>query len=203
MTSNTIKRDQINNNTSNKTFHRFFNSLSNIPMLDTSHLVDDSFYKTTYREDFVKKNRLYERKIDRPADFSVYSKPYDYKELSAKLCEKGKQTGENMNMNMNNLNEFSSDSFNSKLSKSAYWNDTRDPEAIGLYDSNSETRSSFNGHFHVYQRPVIPSYIKRDQFYQTNAEKSIGFLRTDQGILIPNVPDTARKGKFKFSYKIY
>lgn len=195
--------DSISENRSTKktpgSKHRFFNSLSNIPMLDTSHLADESFYKTTYREDFVKKNRLRERKIERPDDFSVYNKhAYDYKELSNKLAEKNKETTTTTTTTTTGNNEFASDSLlsssSNKLSKSAYWYDSRDPEAMGIYDSNTETRSSFNGNFHVYQRPHIPQYIKRDNFYQTNAERNIGFLRTEQGILIPTVPDTSRKG---------
>lgn len=170
---------------------RFFNSLSNIPMLDLTHLVDESFYKTTYREDFIKKERLGEKKTEKPADFSVYSKPYDYKELSTKLSERK----QHQLSKKDDENDFPSDSSNN-MSKSAYWLDSRDSESSGLFDTSTETRASFNGNFHVYKRPVIPSFIKRDQFYQTNSERNLGFLRTEQGVFIPAVPDTSRKGNF-------
>lgn len=164
----------------------YFNTISNIPMLDLSHLVDESFYKTTYREDFVKKDRLREKRADKPTDFSIYSRPYDYKQLSEKLTER--------NQNRNNQeNDFSSDSTNT-LTKSGYWYDSRDPETSGLFDSSTETRASFNGNFYVYKRPVIPAYVRRDHFYQTNSEKNLSFVTNEQGLLIPTVPDSYRKG---------
>ncbi len=34
----------------------------------------------------------------------------------------------------------------------------------------------------LYKRPQIPPYIKRDNFFQTNAEKNISYLQTHTGV---------------------
>src|SRR5579883_1295300 len=100
----------------------YFNSLSKIPMLDLSHLVDESFYKTTYRENFTPKDRTAELpKPEKPNDFNLFSKntTKKYEQQSPKRLE--------------------------TAVKSTYWFDSRDPDSSCLFDSSTESRSSFNG----------------------------------------------------------
>lgn len=72
-----------------------------------------------------------------------------------------------------------------------------------INDLNSDSYSQ------LYKRPQIPPYIKRDNFFQTNAEKNISYLQTHTGVF-PFVKNRDYKRKlngcdatFYFSFNLF
>ena len=66
---------------------------------------------------------------------------------------------------------------------------------------NSEFMSGDEGFFSAhYKRPMIPAHIKRDQCYQSNAERNISFLHTVYGI-VPYVPSQVKPSNLFFCLK--
>ena len=67
---------------------------------------------------------------------------------------------------------------------------------------NSESLTADSGFFSShYKRPTIPAHIKRDDYYQSNSERNIGFLHTVYGI-IPYVPSKVKPSN-KLIIKIF
>jgi len=155
----------------------YFNSISNIPMFDQVKLNDRSHFHTTYRQEFSKKRNILESiENNKPVGFSTYHS-YDYRSLTDRM---------KANNNQNNRNRFadqftnSTGEFNSASTESFSGNN--------LNDLSTESRFSFNGSMNVYQRPKIPTYIKRDNYYQSNAERNISYIHTYNGMIMPYVP---------------
>lgn len=126
--------------------------MSHIPMFDQVKNSGKSFYKTTYGEDFEKKERLQDlsRQIKIP-DFTI-NNAYDFNELSDKLVQR-----------------------------------------------NSANVSSYFNESKFYKRPHIPDYIKRDNYFQTNAEKNIEYVQTVKGLM----PVMKSSSKEKLNYLDY
>lgn len=169
---------------------RYFNTLSNIPMLDKGHLVDKSFYKTTYNQEYTSKKRFQEDKVDKIPDFSVYNS-YDFRELQERLQNKNNNNNKSSEHIEPDSSQFNSGSFIN--AESIYYS----PSHNSLNDLITESRYSFGGanNIYPYKKPTIPSFIKRDHFFQTNAEKNIKYLSTYTGGLLPIVPSTVKRGK--------
>lgn len=133
----------------------YFNTLSNIPMFEQGHITNRNFYKTTYKDEFQKKNRFLDNpRLFKPIDFSV-TQSYDFKSLSEKLEDRN---------NNENSNRFLNNKFQIK---------------------------------NPYKTPEIPSYIKRDNFFQSNSEKNVAYLHTHTGGLYPIIPSDEEKQEIK------
>ena len=152
----------------------YFNKLSSLPMFESGSVNSKSFYNTTYRDEYQKKNK-HLKDISNSNSNNNNSKlvkslnnydSYDYKELSQRLDEKNKNLSDNFFIRQN---------------------------VKGLTRNNSitETKYSyadFDKDFdNAYKRPAVPSYIKRDNTYHTNAEKNITFIQAHNGNLVPSV----------------
>ncbi|RNA33411.1 hypothetical protein BpHYR1_048502 [Brachionus plicatilis] len=139
----------------------YFNTLSNVPMFEQGHITNRNFYKTTYSDEFQKKNRFVDNpKLFKPLDFSV-TQSYDFKTLSEKLEDKNNQE--------QNSHEISNNRF-------------------------------LNNQFQManpYKTPMIPSYIKRDNFFQSNSERNVAYLHTHTGGLYPIIPSDEEKQEIK------
>jgi hypothetical protein len=169
---NILKTDKMQSKKENI----YFNSISNIPMFDQVKLNDRSHFNTTYRQEYSKKKNILEpMENTKPVGFSTYHS-YDYKSLT-----------DRMKANNNNHRNKFTDQFTNSIGEfnSA---STESFSGSNLNDLSTESRFSFNGSMNVYQRPKIPNYIKRDNYYQSNAERNISYIQTYNGMLLPYVP---------------
>lgn len=154
---------------------KYINSISGIPMFEQGSVTGKYHYNTTYLDEYSKKKKLNDNQIPNLPEFSTYQN-YDYKLLSEKLENRNRTDMDPVRENRI-INQYQSNSNSS------------------LNDLTTETRTSFNGDINVYHRPKIPAYIRRDNFYQTNAEKNVAYLRAHDGTLLPFVPtEEERRG---------
>lgn len=147
--------DKFDFNNEKKISKKMVNSLSQIPMFDQIKYSGEGFYKTTYSVQFPAKERFFGKDIE--------TNPYDYQGLSARLA------------NRNDRNSFSSRPMSHQASDNSNPNVMRSESYNSLNDSSDSYQQ-------LYKRPQIPPYIKRDNFYQTNAEKNISYLQTHTGV---------------------
>ncbi|CAF0853662.1 unnamed protein product [Brachionus calyciflorus] len=138
----------------------YFNTLSNIPMFEQGQITNRSFYKTTYNDEFQKKNRYTDNPgLFKVPDFSI-THSYDFKTLSEKLDDKN--------------HDYSKNRFISK---------------------------PLNQLPNPYKTPEIPSYIKKDNYFQSNSERNVGYLHTHTGGLLPIIPSTEEKKEIQNEMK--
>ena len=147
---------EYDKNDERKFSRKLVNSLSQIPMFDQIKYSGEAFYKTTYGEQFPAKERFFGKDID--------SNQYDYQGLSARLANK------------NDRSSFSSRPKSHRNSDYSIQNSLRSDSFNTVNDLNVDSNQQ------LYKRPQIPPYIKRDNFYQTNAEKNISYLQTHTGV---------------------
>ena len=153
----------------------FDNSLSSIPMFDTPKDNDNFTFRSTYRSDFTKKQRPIDNPRNRKKELGKHT--YDFKDLSERLIKKDNGDKGNNFKGMTTTREeiLSSRSQNLFNSKS-------------LNDFTTESHYSFSGFGQNFKRPNIPEHIKRDNHFQTNSERSIKYLKTHDGLVIPFFP---------------
>ena len=170
----------------------YFNSLSNLPMFEQGLVSGKVFYNTTYKEDYLQKEKFMDsgRKFQdnnkRNPAYSTYNNEggYNIKELSERLDKKYNESG---NFDSGSENKFLMESFKGSHSISS--------NKSALNDVLSETKYSFSGTGHdIFKKPTIPAYTKRDNFFQTNAERNIAYVTTAEGQLMPFLPNKEKKG---------
>lgn len=195
---------------------KYLNTLSSLPMFDNANNINDSTYKTTYSQDFTKKVKYLDRlESQRDLDRFSYvnsnsfgklsmqpsSQTYNVNSLTSRLKQK--------ELKKSTLNELADEESNNDFAyKSEYFNDpllnNSSSQLFGSKSCNnfmsqsflnkqaeplSESHSSFNTfETSLYKKPKIPSYIKRDSYYQTNSEKSLTYVRTHEGVMMPLAP---------------
>jgi hypothetical protein len=156
-----------------KSHSMYFNKLSSLPMFESGSVNGKSFYNTTYRDEYQKKNKQLKDISNANNNQSKLAKSlnnydgYDYKELSQRLDEKNKISSDNYFIRQN-------------------------VKGLSRNNSITETKYSFadfekDGFDNAYKRSAVPSYIKRDNAYHTNAEKNITFIQAHNGNLVPSV----------------
>lgn len=133
-------------------------------MFEQSQVANKASYKTTYNDEYKKKNRFLEQNPNqyKLPDFTV-NNPYDFNKLSEKL------------ENKNNYESVNSNRF------------------LRNNDLTSVSKSAFSNFGSVYKTPQVPAFVKRDNFFQSNSEKNIAYLHTHTGGLLPIVPNEEEK----------
>jgi hypothetical protein len=170
----------------------YFNKLSSLPMFESGSVNGKLFYNTTYRDEYQKKNKHLKdisnsNKNQLANSLNSYDS-YDYKQLSQRLEEKNKNLSDNFFIRQN-------------------------VKGLNRNNSITETKYSYadfekDGFDNAYKRPAVPSYIKRDNTYHTNAEKNITFIQAHNGNLVPSVEQTTyrrrlyRQSMCKFLFKV-
>jgi hypothetical protein len=80
--------------------------ISHLPMFDNpNRFSGKSFYKTTYNDEFLTKQRFIENPVERDPDFTVNNK-YDFKELSNRLVDKNNNNNTSSNKQFFNDSKF-------------------------------------------------------------------------------------------------
>ena len=193
--------------TSSSKFPKYVNTLSSLPMFDQPRNLNKSQYKTTYSQDFTKKVKYLERSDNLRATETLsylnsrsYGKlnmeppSYDISSLTDRLRDRIQEKKKNFKYEYNNLNGLADSS--EFLAKSEYFDTNRDHNrSLNNFENEplSESHSSFTDNFNVYKKPQIPAYIKKDDYFQTNSEKSLRFVLNHEGVMMPIADDEGNK----------
>lgn len=169
--------------------------LSRIPMFELPKPFGNAVYESTYNSDFQKRRSLENfdddistNSYDDNGLFNNQSLSQSFHDLSvmkAKAKEDFGLTSNPLAQPLYKTNKYGLLPIHrsKKIDGINYFRSHMDPSVKKKFESQSLYNFDFS-----FQKPRIPSYIKRDGYVHTNAEKNVRYLSSYNGSLIPYIP---------------